>query len=281
MDFTRAPIIETVITPREGAKLVVRSSKSSGQEEYFVDAVEVVAFGSAIFFRSTEKPKSFLVPATDYEVLEVREARIVLKNVGNVGSDRSIKIAGGRDAAVRAPKEPEEEKTEASTESSEAQDARQDRKKERRRQGRRRRGREEMIPPPLEGVEGVSEKPLLPVAEGSGPEAPSPEMLASLLSPPPLISETINRYKEQFKDAFYTKEEQEKGLTMAQPQDIQTSPLPEIALMQPAFGSFESTEEDEEVIYRQRIRKGTEEQVAPETPEGDTTNVTENPESTV
>lgn len=94
MDFTREPIIETVITPRDGYKIVVRSSKSIGQEEYFVESVEVVSFGEASFFRSMERPKAFLVPVSDYEVLEVREARIVLKNVG---LDRSIKIAGGKE----------------------------------------------------------------------------------------------------------------------------------------------------------------------------------------
>ncbi|MEI8365092.1 MAG: hypothetical protein WCF65_01620 [Parachlamydiaceae bacterium] len=93
MDFTREPIIETVITPKEGCKLVVRSSKSNAQEEHFVDAVEVVSFGHSFFFRSLERPKTFIVPATDYEILEVREARMVLKNVG---IDRTIKIAGGR-----------------------------------------------------------------------------------------------------------------------------------------------------------------------------------------
>ncbi len=82
MDFTREPIIETIITPKEGYKLVIRSSKGVGQEEYFVDAVEVVAFGRAFFFRSLEKPKAFLVPISDYEVLEVREARMVLKILG-------------------------------------------------------------------------------------------------------------------------------------------------------------------------------------------------------
>ncbi len=94
MDFTREPIIETVVTPKEGCKLVVRSSKAGGQEEYFVDSVEVVSFGSSVFFRSQERPKAFMVPASDYEVLEVREARMVLKNVG---LDRSIKIGGGRE----------------------------------------------------------------------------------------------------------------------------------------------------------------------------------------
>ena len=49
MDFTREPIIETVITPKEGCKIVVRSSKSNGQEEHFVDAVEVVSFGHSFF----------------------------------------------------------------------------------------------------------------------------------------------------------------------------------------------------------------------------------------
>ena len=95
MDFTREPVIQTVITPKEGCKLVVRSSKGLSQEEYFVDAVEVVSFGGAVFFRSLEKPKNFLLPVTDYEILEVREARMVLKHVG---MDRSIKIGGGREA---------------------------------------------------------------------------------------------------------------------------------------------------------------------------------------
>ena len=109
MDFTREPIIESVITPKEGCKLVVRSSKGAGQEEFFVDSLEVVSFGNTFFLRSLERPKSFLVPATDYEVLEVRETRMVLKNVG---LDRSIKIGGGREPTKRvAKKEPPKEKT--------------------------------------------------------------------------------------------------------------------------------------------------------------------------
>ncbi|MBX9744672.1 MAG: hypothetical protein K2X08_05615, partial [Chlamydiales bacterium] len=80
MNFTREPIIETVITPRDGCKLVIRSSKGNGQEDYFVDAVEVVSFGHSFFFRSLERPKSFLVPMSDYEVLELKETRMVLKN---------------------------------------------------------------------------------------------------------------------------------------------------------------------------------------------------------
>lgn len=92
MNFTREPIIETVITPREGCKLVIRSSKTNG-EDYFVDAVEVVCFGSALFFRSLERPKSFLLPVSDYEVLELKETRMVLKNIS---TEKSIKINGGK-----------------------------------------------------------------------------------------------------------------------------------------------------------------------------------------
>jgi hypothetical protein len=111
VNFTREPIIETVITPREGCKLVVRSSKANGQEDYFVDAVEVVSFGHSFFFRSSEKPKSFLVPVSDYEILELRETRMVLKHVP---TERSVKIGGGRDSAP--PRQPREAHSESRAE---------------------------------------------------------------------------------------------------------------------------------------------------------------------
>ena len=89
MNFTRDPVIETVITPQEGCKLVVRSSKGNDGEDYYVDAVEVVSFGNFLFFRSLERPKSFLLPISDYEVLELKETRMVLKTAS---SEKSIKI---------------------------------------------------------------------------------------------------------------------------------------------------------------------------------------------
>ncbi len=104
MNFTREPIIETIMSPREGYKLVVRNSRGAGQEEYFVDALEIVSFGNALFFRSTERLKPFLVPVSDYEVVEVRETRMVLKNAA---VERSIKIGGGKEVA----KLPKEDKT--------------------------------------------------------------------------------------------------------------------------------------------------------------------------
>lgn len=228
MDFTREPIIETIITPKEGYKLVIRSSKSAGQEEYFVDAVEIVAFGNALFFRSLERPKPFLVPVSDYEVLEVREARMVLKNVG---LDRSIKIGGGKEANLKASKEEEKiESTEEGVEQEETQplpetpaearpEVRVDKKRDRRRHYRKRRGREEGVKeateptvPPLE-----DEKIAIPAPEEGAETIPegipaTPSLLSSLLQPPPtLISETINRYRQNdlFKGAFYLTEEEQ------------------------------------------------------------------------
>ena len=228
VDFTREPIVETVITPKEGCKIVVRSSKSAGQEEYFVDSVEVVSFGSAIFFRSQEKPKAFLVPVSDYEVLEVREARMVLKNVG---LDRSIKIGGGREnkpakEVVAPPLEKvevvEQEPTSAQVQSSEetSQEARADKKRDKRRQQRRRRGREDqkdetgttnvslVLPPPSMDIqEGDAETKT--EERSSQPQVVSMPFSSMLPPPPTLISETIGRYKENvlFKNAFYNKEE--------------------------------------------------------------------------
>lgn len=261
MDFTREPIIETVITPKEGCKLVVRSSKTTGQEEYFVDSIEVVSFGSAIFFRSVERPKPFIVPASDYELLEVREARIVLKNVG---LDRSIKIAGGREGAVKAPREPVEEPQEKEisgiiTGDAPKSEGRTERKRDRRRQYRKRRGRDETQP--QDEPQSLEEKVDLPPPEKEASEAEITEassmtgyLLTNLLSPPPLISETISRYKEKFSEAFYTKEEQDARLANEEVH-ITVAPLPEISLEQPTFGAFEMSEEEEEEIYRQRKRR--------------------------
>ncbi|MGK5595198.1 MAG: hypothetical protein ACSNEK_07575 [Parachlamydiaceae bacterium] len=269
MDFTREPIIETVITPKEGCKLVIRSSKSVGQEEYFVDAVEVVSFGSAIFFRSLERPKAFIVPASDYEVLEAREARIVLKNVG---LDRAIKIGGGRESGSKQKEHLEEvaivEKevtpaTQIITEPARS-DNRADRKRDRRRQYRKKRNREEnpvsqedtLEPSKASLEENVElELPQKTPSEGELAEAVSMtgSLLSNLLSPPPLISETIGRYKEKFRDAFYTKEEQEARLV--EEEADAASIASEVNLAQPSYGSFEMSEEDEEEIYRQRKRR--------------------------
>ena len=103
MNFTREPIIETVITPKDGCKLIVRNTSGDRQEEYSVDAVEVVSFGKSFFFRSLERPKAFLLPVSDYEVIEVKETRVVLKKAS---FEKSIKIGGGKKSKANADSTP-------------------------------------------------------------------------------------------------------------------------------------------------------------------------------
>jgi len=229
VDFTREPIIESIVTPKEGHKLVIRSSKGVGQEEYFVDAVEIVSFGHSHFFRCLEKPKPFLVPVSDYEVLEVREARMVLKSPV---PDRSIKIGGGREGMGKGAREEKAEpayaEKGASVQAEEPQyaeaasgEVRVDKKRDRRKNARRRRGSKEEMEqptPPLPQLEEEGKVKIMPPEprleqDLVPPVVPlSPNMLSSLLQPPPtLISETINRYREneQFKNVFFLEEDEE------------------------------------------------------------------------
>lgn len=275
MEFTRQPIIETVISAKEGFKLVVRSSKGAGQEEYFVDALEVVSFGNSFFFRSSEKPKAFLVPATDYEILEVREARMVLKNVG---LDKAIKIGGGKEALMKAVREPERGQEEPAAEGGHQQERQSDRKRDRRRGLRRRREREEREEReelPKEGVEEAltGEEPKEEFVELSEEaqkiEIPEPKklgrrgrqaamelssnVLKSLLTPPPnLISDTIEKYRDDdlFKGVFISKdaeEKQEEGASEEQSGEPMELPLS----YQPTV--YQMSSEEEEEIYRQRV----------------------------
>lgn len=232
MDFTREPIIQSVITPKDGCKLVVRSSKASSQEEFFVDAVEMVSFGDTFFFRSLERPKAFLVPCNDYEVLEVREARLVLKNAG---LERSIKIGGGK-------------KEEALPQDEEAPKA--EKKKDRKKLRRSKRSKDD-----LDESQEVQEPSAVEVEKPEKAEkaerAPAPRRTGGLsaLLPPPntLISETIARYKDDalFKDAFFTKEEKSESVDEEFP----------IFEEEPEFGAFELTNEEEEEIRLQRERR--------------------------
>lgn len=176
MIFTREPIIETVVTPKEGYRLVVRNSKGTGQEEFFVDAVEVVSFGKASFFRSLEKPKCFLVPVSDYEILEVRESRMVLKTTG---TERGIKIAGGRESPLKVAKQEVVVEPEVDEEAP-LEEQRVDKRRDRRRV-RKKRGKDES-------------------EETSEQETPKPEerkLERHTLIPPPstLISESLARTK--------------------------------------------------------------------------------------
>lgn len=211
VDFTREPIIESIITPREGFKLAVRGSRGVGQEEYFVEAVEIVAFGQALFFRSLERPKCFLVPVTEYEIVEIREARMVLKNVG---SDNTIKIAGGKEPRPKVISREVLEKVdidETVPSTFKEDEIKIDKKRDKRRQNRRRRGRDERSDSLQES--DVAEVP----TDCSTPkESERRETILNAILPPPtrLISETLERYRgdESFKGVFHTTAESEKEM---------------------------------------------------------------------
>lgn len=207
MNFTREPIIETIVTPMEGYNLIVRSSKGTAQEEFVVDAVEVVSFGHSFFFRSLEKPKAFLVPISDYEILEVKETRVVLKNVS---FERSVKIGGGREASLKAKETSAVEQASSDEESTPGQEQRSDKKRDRRQRNRRRRhdGRE-----PREETSGreKSENVEGKQAEQNSEETHVPPPTFSRLFPPPptLISEKLAKIREQNPE-FFEKEKPSK-----------------------------------------------------------------------
>lgn len=229
MNFTREPIIETIISPKEGCKLLVRTSKSvSGAEEYYVDAVEVVSFGPAFFFRSMERPKAFLVPVSDYEVLEVKETRVALKNVSH---ERNIKIGGGREPSHRhSNREPAQERErererepvvasvdedqQAVAEEGELDDAigaRMDKRRDRRRRRHRRPSDEQEWTDRRQADDQKPKPEGEQKAQGGGAEDEakvSSQMFSSLIPPPSkLISETISRYKDkEFMESLPTRE---------------------------------------------------------------------------
>lgn len=172
MDFTREPLVETVITPKEGFKLVIRASSRSSDEEYSVGAVEVVAFGNCYFFRSLEKPKEFLLPMTEYEVVESRETRTVLKKPQ---IEKSIKIGGGKKSSPRAEKTPKSDE-EASKDEPKKREKKRTRKRRPKAEQEEAQTKDDAAPPSKEGEAQAPRRTLLP-------------------PPTSLISDQIDRYK--------------------------------------------------------------------------------------
>lgn len=210
MNFTREPIIETIMSPRDGFKLLVRNSKGGGAEEYYVDALEVVSFGRTFFFRSLESPKSFLLPTSDYEVLEVRETRVALKSASY---EKSIKIGGGREASPRhrEPVQPQVAKEESSPREEEAPvegeapipavvESRSEKRRDRRRHRRRRAEEQEWAArkASTHGEANVTEslsESKEEVQEGEEMKTLPPAFTPLIPPPPTLISQTLSRYK--------------------------------------------------------------------------------------
>ncbi|MDJ0651579.1 MAG: hypothetical protein QNJ27_00985 [Simkaniaceae bacterium] len=169
MDFTREPLVETVITPKEGFTLIIRATNGTTQEEHAVGAVEVVSFGNCYFFRSLEKPEAFLLPMTKYAVVESRETRTILKNPQ---MEKSIKIGGKQKPAAK--KENEEAPKE------------EPKKREKKRIRKKRSSKEEHVEVSREKKEAPAEKI----------EEEVLQRRRTLLPPPTsLISDQIDRYK--------------------------------------------------------------------------------------
>lgn len=238
MDFTRQPIIETVITPKDGYRLAVRSSKNLGQEEFVVEALEVVSFGVHCFFRNLDRSKAFLVPVSDYEVLEIREGRLpikaaslegtikvpVVKEFSRTPHKESEKREGGpsyKEASMAQNVElaPSEESGLREQAPVVSQESRNERRKDRKRaQKKRRPEREEASVDEKPSLEQESQssvlenKEILSVAEMAAISAQTsvvqPTFTSSILPPPTtLIREDLERLRKNdtYKGAFYSK----------------------------------------------------------------------------
>ena len=214
MDFTREPVIETVITPKEGCKLVIRSSRGVGHEEFFVDAVEVVSFGNSFFFRSMERPKSFIVPVSDYEILEVRETRLILK------APNMDKAGKSKDNSSKSKDNSSDKNASQSSSSSDVLETKVEKKRDKRRSSRRRRVKEEKEPvvvaeepkPKEEELVAVSSEKKADVKELEASDSStyvSPSLNQILPPPETLISDSIGKYRESdlYRDAFYDQDE--------------------------------------------------------------------------
>ncbi len=206
MNFTREPIIESIISARDGYKLSIRSTKVTGMQEILVDAVEIVSFGSSLFFRSQEKPKAFLFPVADFEVSEVKETRFVLKNSP---LEKSVKIQSTKEhlhKAVREAQEIEEleepqileEATEEMAEEPTAVQAREEKKSKRNRRKRDRQKQQRYTPAEqaqeevfTEGDKGGDNKDEAMV---SSPTSVQPKFISP---PPALIISTLSHRKSE------------------------------------------------------------------------------------
>ena len=236
MDYTREPIVETVVTPKDGYRLAVRSSKTSGQEEFVVDALEVITFGANCFFRSLERPRAFMVPASDYEIIEIRETKLALKAASLESSVRPSgpKAAPREQERRRPPKEAEptpavEPEPKAPVESSTEEappERRHERRSDRRRGQRRRRGGRDELP--AEGSRPLPPRDEREVSPQQEPVEPRQQPAATLLPPPQtLIRDDIERLRqnEQYKGAFYLRESDEEARKAPDVEDIPIVPF--------------------------------------------------------
>ena len=191
MDFTREPLVETVITPKDGYKLIIRPSNAENKQEYSVSAVEVVSFGNAFFFRSLEKPVSFLLSMTEYEVIESREVRAVLKKPQ---IEKPIKISGGKKVS-KTSKVIKNKKTEDVSEIKEGSKKAVQTKKQEKKSSNKSKGEKTAVKNRSKDLS--SEDLKSEELNQSIKEEKSNQPIKRTLLPPPtsLISEQIDKYK--------------------------------------------------------------------------------------
>lgn len=214
MNFTRDPIIETVITPKEGFKLLLRASGVETGDEYQVDAIEVVSFGKSTFFRSLEKPKAFLLPVSDYEIIEIKETRVVLKKAS---IEKPIKIAGGKKPT---PPAKEASSKEASKQADSEEKEEESKKGKKRKKSRSKKGSAEKkteVAAPKEQAEKKDNEP-----------PPPPRKMRALIPPPSaLISDSISKYKEAYPSATHMMPEEGVSENPVSDEEHQPEPVPE------------------------------------------------------
>ncbi|NDE63140.1 MAG: hypothetical protein EB053_02160 [Chlamydiae bacterium] len=241
MNFTREPIIESIISARDGYKLSIKSTKVSDTREILVDAVEIVSFGNSHFFRCQEKPKPFFFPVGDYEVSEVKETRFVLKNST---LEKSVKIQSSKEhlhkTSKEASEEEESEEEESSWEPSEepsedfsAVTAQREEKKSKR--NRRKRDRQKQRFTPAETVqeevstEGDKGGDTKDEAAVSSPTSIAPKFISP---PPALIISTLSHRKSETVH--------QESVLPSSPLELLEKPLEEIHLdPKPEIGSLD------------------------------------------
>jgi hypothetical protein len=232
VNFTREPIIESIISARDGFKLSIRSTKIQENREILVDAVEIVSFGNSHFFRCQEKPKPFFFPVGDYEVSEVKETRFILKNST---PEKSVKIQSSKEHLHKTAKElPEEEilteeeeiseePKEELTEDTSASSQRDDKKSKRNRRKRDRQKQQRFTPTDVtqeevstEGDKGGDTKDEALV---SSPTSIAPKFITP---PPALIISALSHRKSE---AVH-----QEPLLPTSPLEVTEVPLQEIQL---------------------------------------------------
>lgn len=237
MHFTREPIIESIVTPKEGYKLSIKNSKGGSGEEFLVDAVEIISFGQTFFYRSMERPKSFMVPVSDYEISEVKELRLVVKNP-NI--DRAIKIAGGKESNQQGNNNQQQKQQSGKQQSQEQKndsnkEAANSPKKERKRQKRGRRSstastaneekeKQSEVPTeqrslPLPGKVDDSEDVIAPASIFSGLLTPPQTLISESLmkSPPP-----VDTFVESGRELDKKPKEKDENLKVKETKNLET-----------------------------------------------------------